>query len=119
MTNATEKIENSVIILLLNTNRHTFSHDNNEYDSYDLMDFFFLLFFYLFVYSKIAYHFQENLLRTMIQIENTYFELGKSCSKNCLIICDRGVMDASACKYSSAPSNLPKCHRTQMFVCNH
>ncbi|XP_055316408.1 TRPL translocation defect protein 14 isoform X2 [Sitodiplosis mosellana] len=43
-----------------------------------------------------AYHFQENLLRTMIQIENTYFELGKSCSKNCLIICDRGVMDASA-----------------------
>lgn len=34
----------------------------------------------------------------MIQIENTYFELGKSSAKNCLIICDRGVMDASACK---------------------
>lgn len=32
----------------------------------------------------------------MIQIENTYFELGKSCTRNCLIICDRGVMDASA-----------------------
>lgn len=45
-----------------------------------------------------ALQFQENLLRTMIQIENTYFELGKSCTKNCLIICDRGVMDASACK---------------------
>lgn len=43
-----------------------------------------------------AYKFQENLLRTMIQIENTFFELGKSCTRNCLIICDRGVMDASA-----------------------
>ncbi|CAO1343382.1 unnamed protein product [Diamesa serratosioi] len=43
-----------------------------------------------------AYKFQENLLRTMIQIENTYFELGQSCKRNCLIICDRGVMDASA-----------------------
>lgn len=36
----------------------------------------------------------------MIQIENTYFELGKSSVKNCLIICDRGAMDASACKCS-------------------
>lgn len=45
-----------------------------------------------------AYHFQENLLRTMVQIENTYFDLGKTCRKNCLIICDRGAMDASACK---------------------
>ncbi|XP_055374663.1 TRPL translocation defect protein 14 isoform X2 [Condylostylus longicornis] len=43
-----------------------------------------------------AYKFQENLIRTMIQIENTYFELGASSTKNCLIICDRGVMDASA-----------------------
>ncbi|XP_037805957.1 TRPL translocation defect protein 14 isoform X1 [Lucilia sericata] len=43
-----------------------------------------------------AYKFQENLIRTMIQIENTYFELGKSSTRNCLIICDRGVMDASA-----------------------
>ncbi|XP_065367535.1 TRPL translocation defect protein 14 isoform X2 [Calliphora vicina] len=46
--------------------------------------------------EKEAYKFQENLIRTMIQIENTYFELGKSSSRNCLIICDRGVMDASA-----------------------
>lgn len=46
----------------------------------------------------VAYKFQENLLRTMIQMENTFFELGKSCTRNCLIICDRGVMDASACK---------------------
>lgn len=45
-----------------------------------------------------AYKFQENLIRTMVQIENTYFELGNSSNRNCLIICDRGVMDASACE---------------------
>ncbi|CAL7947764.1 unnamed protein product [Xylocopa violacea] len=43
-----------------------------------------------------GFKFQENLLRTMIQIENTFFQLGESCSRNCLIICDRGAMDASA-----------------------
>ncbi|RZC34397.1 uncharacterized protein BDFB_003019, partial [Asbolus verrucosus] len=37
----------------------------------------------------------------MIQIENTFFELGRTCSRNCLIICDRGAMDASACKRNS------------------
>ncbi|XP_051168194.1 TRPL translocation defect protein 14 isoform X2 [Leptopilina boulardi] len=46
--------------------------------------------------SSEAFKFQENLLRTMIQIENTFFQLGESCSRNCLIICDRGAMDASA-----------------------
>ncbi|KRK00002.1 TRPL translocation defect protein 14 isoform X4 [Drosophila yakuba] len=46
--------------------------------------------------EKEAYKFQENLIRTMVQIENTYFELGNSSNRNCLIICDRGVMDASA-----------------------
>lgn len=35
----------------------------------------------------------------MIQIENTFFELGETCQRDCLIICDRGAMDASACKY--------------------
>lgn len=43
-----------------------------------------------------TFQFQANLLKTMIQIENTYFELAKTCKRNCLIICDRGVMDASA-----------------------
>nr|XP_050859577.1 TRPL translocation defect protein 14 isoform X2 [Vespula vulgaris] len=46
--------------------------------------------------SSKGFKFQENLLRTMIQIENTFFQLGESCSRNCLIICDRGAMDASA-----------------------
>ncbi|XP_074029359.1 TRPL translocation defect 14 [Leptinotarsa decemlineata] len=40
--------------------------------------------------------FQENLLKTMLQIEETFFQLGKTCKRNCLIICDRGAMDASA-----------------------
>ncbi|XP_073944316.1 TRPL translocation defect 14 isoform X2 [Choristoneura fumiferana] len=43
-----------------------------------------------------ATKFQENLLKTMVQIENTFFELGRTCQRNCLIICDRGAMDASA-----------------------
>jgi len=40
--------------------------------------------------------FQENLLKTMMQIETTFFDLANSSSRNCLVICDRGVMDASA-----------------------
>jgi len=44
-----------------------------------------------------AHKFQENLLRCMLQIENTFFELGESCEQDCLIICDRGAMDAAAC----------------------
>jgi len=43
-----------------------------------------------------AIEFQENLLRTMIQIENTYFALAEASERNCLVICDRGAMDASA-----------------------
>ena len=46
-----------------------------------------------------AFQFQENLLKTMIQIENTFFQLGERCNRDCLIICDRGTMDASACTF--------------------
>ncbi|KAJ8312898.1 hypothetical protein KUTeg_010271 [Tegillarca granosa] len=42
------------------------------------------------------YRFQENLIKTMMQIENTYFELARTCQQNCLVICDRGLMDATA-----------------------
>lgn len=49
----------------------------------------------------VAIIFQENLLKTMLQIENTFFELAATCKRNCLIICDRGAMDASACKWPS------------------
>lgn len=51
--------------------------------------------FFIYAYFP-AIKFQENLLKTMIQIENTFFELGRTCERNCLIICDRGAMDASA-----------------------
>ena len=34
----------------------------------------------------------------MITIEQTFFDLAAACDKNCLVICDRGTMDATACK---------------------
>ncbi|XP_062517089.1 TRPL translocation defect protein 14-like isoform X2 [Corticium candelabrum] len=40
--------------------------------------------------------FQENLLKTLLQIEQVYFDLSQNCPKPCLIICDRGAMDPSA-----------------------
>ncbi len=45
----------------------------------------------------LGFRFQENVLKTIIQLENTFFDLAESCNQNCLVICDRGVMDASAC----------------------
>ena len=33
-----------------------------------------------------------------LQIEKTFFELAKGEGKNCLVLCDRGIMDLSACK---------------------
>jgi len=42
------------------------------------------------------YQFQENLIRTMIQIEDTFFDLAAETQQNCLVISDRGVMDATA-----------------------
>lgn len=32
----------------------------------------------------------------MMQIENTFFDLAARSERNCLVICDRGSMDASA-----------------------
>lgn len=43
-----------------------------------------------------VFDFQENLIRTMTAIEDTYFRMAEKSGQNCLIICDRGVMDASA-----------------------
>jgi len=43
-----------------------------------------------------AIQFQENLLKTMMQLERTFFDLAATCGRNCLVICDRGFMDASA-----------------------
>lgn len=46
--------------------------------------------------------FQENLVKVMIAIERTFFTLASTCKQNCIIICDRGIMDAKA--YMSADS---------------
>lgn len=35
----------------------------------------------------------------MMSMEQAYFDLATTSKKNCLIICDRGTMDASACQY--------------------
>jgi len=40
--------------------------------------------------------FQEHLVETMIALEDTYFSMAEKCDQNCLIIADRGTMDASA-----------------------
>jgi len=40
--------------------------------------------------------FQEHLVETMMAIEETYFSMAEKCQQNCLIIADRGTMDASA-----------------------
>ena len=37
-------------------------------------------------------------MKTMLQIEQTFFDLAENCTRDCLVICDRGIMDASACK---------------------
>ena len=40
--------------------------------------------------------FQENLVKVMISMERAFFTLASSCKQNCIVICDRGIMDASA-----------------------
>lgn len=40
--------------------------------------------------------FQENLIRAMLALEDTYFSMAQKSGQNCLVICDRGTMDASA-----------------------
>ncbi|XP_064459505.1 TRPL translocation defect protein 14-like [Ornithodoros turicata] len=54
--------------------------------------------------------FQENLLRTMMAMEQTYFDLANTCAKNCLIICDRGTMDASAFVSKAIWDKIMKAH---------
>jgi hypothetical protein len=48
-----------------------------------------------------AVRFQEELLRTMMQIESVFFRLAETVNQNVLIICDRGSMDASACEFNN------------------
>ncbi|KAK7087600.1 hypothetical protein V1264_021630 [Littorina saxatilis] len=43
-----------------------------------------------------AFSFQENIIKTMIMVENTFFGLAEDRRQDVLLICDRGVMDGSA-----------------------
>ena len=45
-----------------------------------------------------ANRFQANIVKTILQIEQTFFDLAEGDKKNCLVVCDRGAMDPSACK---------------------
>ena len=63
-----------------------------------------------------ALTFQENLIKTMIALESTYFQLAESCSKNCLVICDRGIMDATA--FISAEEWASIAKRNHWKTCN-
>ncbi|XP_050409528.1 TRPL translocation defect protein 14 [Patella vulgata] len=42
------------------------------------------------------YKLQENIIKTMLGIENTYHDMAKTLNRNILLICDRGVMDGVA-----------------------
>ena len=70
--------------------------------------------FSLFLHTAIQ--FQENLLKTMIQMENTFFTLAERCNRDCLVICDRGTMDASACKHIISTSSHSSKGRDQSNV---
>lgn len=45
-----------------------------------------------------ANKFQCNVLKTILQLEATFFELAEEEKKNTLVICDRGAMDPAACE---------------------
>jgi len=40
--------------------------------------------------------FYENALRTMLRVEDTFFNMASTCQANCLVICDGGSMDLIA-----------------------
>ena len=47
-----------------------------------------------------AERFQENIVRTILQLERTFFEMAEGDSaRNVLVACDRGALDPSACQY--------------------
>lgn len=45
--------------------------------------------------KKEAFVFQQNIIKTMMRVENTFHDLAASRKKDVLLICDRGVMDGS------------------------
>ncbi|KAL9981196.1 hypothetical protein ACROYT_G009867 [Oculina patagonica] len=47
-----------------------------------------------------VYTFQGNLIKTLLQLEQTFFDLAAACKRDTIVICDRGAMDPSS--YMSA-----------------
>ena len=45
-----------------------------------------------------AQRFQDNILKTILQLEKTFFDMAEEDQGNVLIVCDRGAMDPSACE---------------------
>ena len=44
------------------------------------------------------FEFNENIVRTMSHIEQTFYDLASRNSAPTLVVCDRGMMDPSACE---------------------
>ena len=53
----------------------------------------------IFTVKLTAFQFQENILKTTLQLEDTFFSLAETWHQNCLVVCDRGIMDPVACEY--------------------
>ncbi len=45
-----------------------------------------------------AQDFNRNILKTILQLETTFFEMASEDKRNVIIVCDRGTYDPSACK---------------------
>ena len=43
--------------------------------------------------------FNESILKTMMQVEQTFMELARLGEEKYLVVCDRGTMDPSACEW--------------------
>lgn len=59
-----------------------------------------------------VYKFQKNLLHTVFAVEQLYEDLAKASVNqgcNCIIICDRGAMDISACTHIANVTKYMKC----------
>ena len=66
-----------------------------------------------------VYRFNENILKLIIQVENTYFEMASKSSENCLIIGDGGTMDIKARQYYLSRFlwlSMEKFHSTVLFL---
>ena len=62
-----------------------------------------------------AQRFQDNILRTILQLEKTFFDMAEEDQGNVLIMCDRGAMDPSACE--SVSVCVCVCVSACVYVC--